>query len=580
MEMLAARFDPKDLSPPNGIKGKAAYSLATGQHQKEVNQYLVDISTAGEKMAFHVPMEVLALFHSKSSFYPGRLTPETEEAMKVSAFKMMDRQTSYPPMWFLTQADMEGELAQMEADPSLLMPRSCNAVTTMDAYQYLALSAMKDDPAYKDRTFRSGETVSARYETMTRWLKEAFRDWSLNGLTFELGSPGYEVATWGSLISIAVLSPDEEMRKLGQMYLDVAITELEQVSVNTVRGAFKPRPKSNELGSRFRPLRAGMFGERGGTPCYSALTFSSYTPPDAAILLHKLGSPIPRYEIRNRYPAYASKTYGSHRFPFIDKNSPALAYAWRTPEYVTGMIQYDTNYPLFSSFANHWMGVIFANLQAISLPGHNGCKMVVQDKDAIILQTYSGTYNFGRPMVELTRSLEAVERDGWVFVNNTTAYVGIRVVSGGYVWNPQPTTLRQFWVNDTWSPIIMQTGISGDYGSFEEFQKRVLAAKMDVQFAPTEPGQPRRVDSVTYTGPGCRTLTLYDDYDHNQCYKHFGKNNLSGKNKLPCIDGKPLDFDLKYTYDSPFLKLKSGDEKVVIAYPGIKDQVLDFSPRK
>jgi hypothetical protein len=283
---------------------------------------------------------------------------------------------------------------------------------------------------------------------------------------------------------------------------------------------------------------------------------------------------MPRYEIRNHYLGYISDTVSSERNAFWEKNPRCLGYAYRTAEYILGSVQYDANRPLFAGFASHWMGVFFANLQSVSLPGYRGGMMAVQDKDALILQRTSGTLWPGRPVVELTRGLKWLEREGWIFVDNTTAFAAINIVSGGYVWNPQAIGPKQFWPNDPFSPIIVQAGTAQDYGSFEAFQDKVLASKLRTVFAPNpNRGNRELLERVSYAGPGGRALTLYGDHDHFHCSKHYTP---TAQTELARIEGRPLELDLKRTYDSPFLQLQASEDQVHIRY-GQFEWVYDFS---
>lgn len=583
MQKEGARFVSTRDYPFSGKDGRAIYALATNQHLEEANQYLLEVCenykeySAKGRWPIDAMVEALVLFHDKSRFYPGRLTPEAERAIKTYVYNLSNGATDLPERYIVTKAEAEDALAKRAADPSLVLTRNDNGYLTPHAFIYFACSVLKEDPEYKNRKFASGETVTERYEALNRWFKQAFRDWALSGLTPELGSTGYEVTTWGILFRLADLSPDPELRKVAQMYLDVAVMEVEQISMNSVRSGYKSRPKTCWLGSRLRPLRAMLFGERGGSPIYPSLTFSSYKPPEAAILLRKLGPPVPRYEIRNHYLGYQSDTTTSKDMAFWLKNPPCFGYAYRTPEYILGSIQYDSNRPLFAGMASHWMGVFFHNLQSVSLPGYHGGMMAVQDKDALILQRISGTLWPGRPVVELTRGLEWTERDGWVFVNNGTAFAAIRILMGGYVWNPEPTALKQFWPNDPFASIIIQAGTAEDYASFEQFQERVLAAKLELDYVPGATGSNQEIQNkVIYAGLNCRELTLFSDRDHFQCNRHYTKKTQV---KLARIDGHPLDLQLRQTFSSPFLNQRAGEETSVLRF-GQRQWIYDFENLK
>ncbi len=92
--------------------------------------------------------------------------------------------------------------------------------------------------------------------------------------------------------------------------------------------------------------------------------------------------------------------------------------------------------------------------------------------------------------------MEMVEKDGWVFVHNHGAYAAVRIVRGGYYWN-EPARHR-LYLNDPFSPIIIQTGRQAAYVSFEEFQNAILAAPITL----TE-------DKLDYTGPSSSRIEFF-----------------------------------------------------------------------
>jgi GT2 family glycosyltransferase len=65
---------------------------------------------------------------------------------------------------------------------------------------------------------------------------------------------------------------------------------------------------------------------------------------------------------------------------------------------------------------------------------------------------------YGMEDIELGYRLE---QNGWLFLSNTNAFLGINVVEGGYTWSAGgPSTNWQderIILNDQWSPIIFQS---------------------------------------------------------------------------------------------------------------------------
>jgi len=75
----------------------------------------------------------------------------------------------------------------------------------------------------------------------------------------------------------------------------------------------------------------------------------------------------------------------------------------------------------------------------------------------------------------------------------------IKVVAGGYVWDGYRDL---FYLNDEFSPIIIQTGRASVYGSFEKFQEEILKAPLTLQYTRDDSRYDRkRLIKVEYTGP-------------------------------------------------------------------------------
>ena len=53
---------------------------------------------------------------------------------------------------------------------------------------FLALSVLKDDPAYRDAKLVAGDTLPERYEAYVRFYREALKHWALYGMQYQLGS--------------------------------------------------------------------------------------------------------------------------------------------------------------------------------------------------------------------------------------------------------------------------------------------------------------------------------------------------------------------------------------------------------
>lgn len=566
------KFKTTGKHPNSGIKGRAVYAMWTNQHLKEVNDYLVEICEKGIADGVgwspnHAIIELFTLFCTQSRFKPGRLSPEAEKVSKDFAFKFCNGELKTSKHHHVTGPEAQEKLRLRKDNPKLVLPSNDNGYLKPLTFNYLSCAALREFPEYRNRKFKTGETVEERYHILNQLLIESFTDWALNGLTPELGSGGYEIYTWDCIFQMANLSPSPKLRQVAKMYIDISLIEVEQISSNTVRAGYKSRPKSNWLGSRLRPIRALLFGERGGSTIYSSFALSEYQAPDAAILLRKLGSPIPEFEIKNQYlgelaensPGFGGATH------FWKKNPPCIGYAYHTPDYIVGGVQFDPNRGLFAGFASHWFGVAFNNLQSVSFGCYYGSQTCLQDKNAMIFQRFSGSLWPGRPLIALSRDLKWELQDGWLFVDNETAYAAVNVLAGGMVMDPAPTPLQRIWPNDPFSPVVVQTGRSKDYPSFKDFQKKVLDSKLELSYVD---GSKQIIKKVVYQGLGSEELSFSADTKNIQCHKHFdGSEAWIGPSM---IGRKPLDLDVSHTYLSPFLKQKINAENIQVQYNGQK----------
>jgi len=242
---------------------------------------------------------------------------------------------------------------------------------------------------------------------------------------------------------------------------------------------------------------------------------------------------------------------------------------------------FDPNRKYNPASEGRWSGVIFRDLAAVFLEPYTGEKWNVQSKDVMIAQRFSGSYYVGRPTVSFTAGLEKIERDGWVFVSNDEAFAAIRVVTGGYVWNDYRDL---FYLNDEFSPIIIQTGRASVYGSFEKFQEAILKAPLTLQYTLGESRyDSKRLIKVEYTGPNSSRLEFFADR-YNQESLHFKSDSPWGWELdpdkepfiLPRIDGKTIELDLEYNYSSPYMQCKMGSDIVTVRF-GEKQWDYDFA---
>ena len=602
-EFLQRKGGQFDVNEKHQWNGSAAcvYALATEQYVDDANVWIMnfiddEIANAEHKFSGLTTLmnlvRAFVMFHSKSRFTPGRLKPEVEARMKEVFFGIMNEKYMKVGL-LITSKDIN-------LDKIIEMDRHANGPIRWDVFQYLALSVLKDEPAYANKEFHHGDTVNSRYEIFNAFLKKHLKEWSLWGLWNEFGS-SYISRTFSAYFNLVDLSEDPEVRQLAKMWIDLTMIEHEQIAISGIRGGSKSRPKKGGLGNSFYCSGeiALLYGERGVIVTGNGeIANSEYEVPDAAILLRKLGKPTTTYEIANLHPGEfiikrrnpGDKSLGGKvgcrplpsanpDFPtpegkgdnatdMIDwrqhsqaeqiRLSHAVNYAYSTPDYVIGCAMIDPNRLYVNGIGGRWGGVIFRDLSIVAFEAYSGEKWYVQSKDVIIAQRFPETTYHNWPRMMFFMGPEKVERDGWVFgvTQNGKGYAAVKVINGGYVWDGVMKD-NLYLFKDEYSPVILQVGSSGQYGSFEDFQEAILTAPLKVERLATS----GRVVKVEYTGPNSSKLEFFTSIDPYI---------------LPRIDNRELVLESEYVYRSPYMENKTGDDLITVRF-GQRQWDYDFA---
>jgi len=554
------------------------YNLAVNKDVKAANQWVREYARAHNsgkleaksfgdgKMSEDLNL-FLYLFGADSQHYPGRLEADVEQAAKEYMFRSVDitagehkGKSRYVPK---SASDLDKILA---LDESICIVEATNGPLRSDAQHYLILQVLNSDPKYRNRKFKTGDTVAERYERFTRFFQRGLKAWALHGMWVELGSTSYEYKTYRGLFLLLDFATDPVVAARARMLMDLAMIEIEQISLSGLRGGSKSRAKDGGLDSRFNKTLARLYGEHHGY-ALEPPGFKGYEAPVPAILLCRLGPTEKIYEIINRHPGETitvpqEMTQGNS---FHKALSRSINYAYRTPEYITGCSMFDVrHWPEITRIRRdrngkahpykvrqfgygplgRWSGVIFRDGAAVYMDPYTGEKWNVQHKDVMIAQRFPGSVYKGDARVDFAAVKDMTETDGWVFADNHDAYAAVRIVRGGYYWK-EPARHR-LYLQDQYAPILIQTGRKAVYGSFQKFRQAILAAPL----ALTE-------DRLDYTGPNSVRIEFFLCKDlENDAYPKT----------LPKIDGRELDVNLTHNYKSPFMQNAVGSDIVTVRY--------------
>lgn len=574
----------KDTVWPNGRWGDNLWTLAAlrlNQKTDQANARLLKAATqyiqghkAGGELASPTPekqggapwtffsltdyVRTLCLFHSKSTHFPGRLTPETEAAMKEA-------------LWLWTSK--ESRLADYGLDDLFLLLGTENHDLNIRPVHHLVTSLLENDPAYRDRKLADGHTTAEHAAAHTAFFREWPRSRAASGMWIEVGATGYQKYSWPALFNLHELSPDPVVRHRFGLLLDLALIEEEQISVNGRRGGGRSRAYYTKGG--FESMKSMLYGEGGHSSHSRVLETSLYQAPPEAILLHKRTFPVQKpFVLRNRVLGKIDKHGGGgHR---IAKDSSLVNYAYRTPHYLLGSTLQNPAYKYSGiSMQNRVCGLLFDNpaspriSQIHPVAEHTGggrsqhSYWSVQQENVVLLQRIAkvgkglpGSYNTGKLGIQFEGAdLTKTEEDGWIFVTNRKAFAAVKFLDGGHTWNKSQTLANpanHIGNNDT-TRILLHAGDIASHGSFEKFRQairshplEVTADKVDYRFGEN------RIEVARYNARAPQSFAL------------------------PLINGKTVDLQPMAVYESPFLNGKSGDDRFTVSVNTIR-RVLDFS---
>ncbi len=262
-------------------------------------------------------IRMLAMF-GRDGKYPGRLEADVEAGLKARAWKFvcehLDVSNILPLEW---KRQWGTENHDFRRKP----------------WVYFALSALRKDPAYVGKSV-GGHTVEEWFGLMNDFMKQYLKDRVLVGMWIEPGGH-YAHHTFDGMIDLYEAAPDPEVRQRAKMFLDLALIEDEQISVNGLRGGAKSRngPLSTET-SKFKDL---VFGDKPG------LLLSDYQAPPIAVALRNAKGAVEPYHICNRVPGEITPDKNSPDKNEYAHNSHLVSYAYRTPGYLLGIALQNPN---------------------------------------------------------------------------------------------------------------------------------------------------------------------------------------------------------------------------------------------
>ena len=431
------------------------------------------------------------------------------------------------------------------------------------------------------------------YDSWLGFFKEYFAERARKGFFLENGAPGYMKYTVSYILLLYNFCPDPGLRREVKMFLDLFWTDWALQQIGGLRGGPKTRHHSTagEYDSMSEWARFYLGGVGTTAANYSQQLIGDYawnpTIWELVIERERLGAFAYISRGIGEEEETCPRPFGVERTLTGECESRMVKYSWITPDYILGT-QMDHPGAVHNhlSLAGRWQGLITSDVNSristVSLEpfagktksGNDYCMELayhsVQHKQVLITQqmrrwmqinpdwfpSYPQIYEVDFGVFIGNGWQTRVEHAGWVFLEQDDTYAAIRVLrvksdpdplafakgtdryatyvelhDVSYTWNDSNTVMRLI---NKFSPIIIEAGRRADHSTLEDFQRRVLANKLEIH--------------KTVATHETKIIVVYKDAQAEEIVF-----NAANPFDVPTIGGRYIDYSHPKTFDSPYL---------------------------
>lgn len=520
-------------------------------------------------------MRLIEMYGRRGAHRPGRITEATERRA-LDAIWLYVKSCST-----LHKAD-----ARRSRTWELYGSENHHAMDFVACWHFAKLA--REFAEYQDQSYDDGHTAAEHHDAWNDYVVTYCLERARKGVCVEMMSDHYNWALIKGFYNFYDFGNPRVRRSAG-MFLDLFFAYWAQEQVNGVQGGGRSRvyfheALANNLEPGMAPITWLYFGMNHRPPVhgfYVNAALSAYRPPAvvAEIALDVTGRG--RYEVTQRAQGLGEQGRPSAR---VDRDGTPnrlrtdgggiVRYSYCDPAFILGTPMCAAR-PLSDwthiSAQNRWQGLIFAGdndarIVPIVRPRNNRVVLnafwSVQRKGCLITQKLQGQRGGMEMMVWVSNEelSEPVEEHGWVFVEAPGAYAAFRTAWGDVTWRDDIFTItkpekrtyhtrpgKTMVLADDRSPVVLEVMSKVDAASFDAFKAKMTACEIQIDGA-----------LLRYTSTCGDTLTFDTD-----------------QQRVPTINGEPVDFAPAKVFDSPFLEsdyntgivtIRKGDRKIVLDF--------------
>jgi len=611
-----------------GQVADAFINLYLNENVERCQEYIQNVS---EKFNYGIPhtgdyktyfqmtimLRIYYMFSHDSIYYPGRLTKESEDAI-----------CSY--LWEFIAPNSKLEDASVVNLDVMQQEATGNHHVIRRTVYYLGSKILMEHDDYKNREYMDGHTPKEHFEGWQEYWKKDIVERAKRGLEVEYAANGYYKYTMDCFMCLREFSESSILRELAQKYLDVIFSDIGVLSNNGLFGGARGRSTRESNGDTpvetvlyqkwfnmhtawrlpdyINPLTGKKVSEEtkitkvveGLHPNMLSNVFSSYTPPQPVADL------VMNWENKTDFEYYSRPQgrgyHGDKDFYVYEFPSEYLRYSYVTDAYIIGSSTINKKYDYTDVCGqNRQYGIHFSTpgkqdyvLSRVFPDTESSYSRGFHDlngfayKNTMIMQSlpearyydanlHSDIYVVFTPDIYETHEIV----DGWIFayVPDGEGYIAVKPAKGKIkTTKPYDREKRKqstgFHFTEKRVPIVMQAGSKAEYGSFENFKKKVLDTDMRwlsrTEFVYTNlEGDKLTVFTDTTTGKiNGKTLNLAPE--NIICSPYLTSEYESGVYELKNTKGEK--YIIRFEYDEA--------DEVGYARVGVNDYIPDWNVNK
>jgi hypothetical protein len=547
-----------------------------------------EIADAKAKWQMRTWVRVYHLFNDRSPSFPSRLEAETQQRIETL-------------LW--NYACAKSTVARAQPQYVWLIQGSENHDMMDLGNVLLCVQVAARHGEYRNWRLPDGHTPAEHVTAWTAYFRLYCEERLKHGLNIEIASPTYGKYFVPEWVNIFDFAEDDGLRAKAEVMLHAIWADWSIEQLDGVRGGAKSRCYQGKYSRSGASDSWRMMGElllgdgdwaNAGRYAHPIMGFgfilstSRYRLPTLITDLAHDPQGRGEYVYISRRPGRmtapeAFPSLGGHPcWYFMDaEDSRLVRYTWCTPDHVMGCFLVD---PLLGestrvtagavdeaqgqyaaiSGQNRWQGIVFATgtdarifPQCFGRPDKHRegvsvteiQQVAVQHENVMIVQANRADTRNTAMRVYFAPGMRdrLVEESGWRFIEEGDSYAAVRIVSredGTAVCDASWDGATFLRAADLFAPVVFVTGRRAHHDSLDAFQQYVLGHTHEVHEGVL------RYRFKDHAGQDVE-LALYVN-----------------EQRLPEVNGTPIDLAPKRAYDSPFLASDFGSGAVTVKHKG------------